>query len=200
MSMDATTNEVTGLLIAWREGDRDALDRLMPLLEEELHRIAEGYMARERGDHTLQPTALVNEVYLRLIRPEKVSWQSRAHFLGFAAVTMRRILVDHARKRRAKIRGEGERPVPLDEMHDVPAERDQELIALDDAIEVLEQRHQRQSRALELFYFAGLTYAEIGEVLGISEATAKRALKAGRAWLRRELRSVEKSPVEPVAT
>ncbi len=195
--MDEKTHEVTRLLVAWREGDKDALDRLMPLVEEELHRIAEGYMALERGDHTLQPTALVNEAYLRLVQPESVSWQNRAHFLGFAALTMKRILVDHARKRRAKIRNEGLKPLPLDELRDLPVELDQELIALDDALRIFSKLNERQSRAVELFHFAGLTYAEIGEVLGCSESTAKRALQAGRAWLRREIRSAQEPSKEP---
>jgi len=195
--MEESANEVTRLLVAWREGDQQALDRLIPLVEAELHRIAKGYMAQERRDHTLQPTALVNEVYLRLVQPDSVNWQSRAHFLGFAAWTMKRILVDHARKRQAKIRNEGVKPLPLDELRDLPVEFDQELIALDDALQVLKELNERQSRAVELFHFAGLTYVEIGEVLGCSEATAKRALQAGRAWLRREIRSLETPSEEP---
>jgi len=135
--------------------------------------------------------------YLRLVQPDSVNWQSRAHFLGFAAWTMKRILVDHARKRQAKIRNEGVKPLPLDELRDLPVEFDQELIALDDALQVLKELNERQSRAVELFHFAGLTYVEIGEVLGCSEATAKRALQAGRAWLRREIRSLETPSEEP---
>lgn len=195
--MSDRQNEVTRLLGAWRDGDPDALDRLMPLVEEELHRLAEGYMARERGDHTLQPTALVNEVYLRLVKPESVSWQNRAHFLGFSARTMKRILVDHARKRQAKIRNEGVKPLALDELRDLPFELDQELIDLDEALESLRQLDERQSDAVELYHFAGLTYAEIGEVLRCSEATAKRALRAGRAWLRRRIRPSEQHDKEP---
>ena len=132
---------------------------------------------------------MVNEVYLRLIKPESVHWKNRAQFLGFAARTMKRILVDHARKRQAKVRNAGVRPLPLDELRDLPLELDQELIALDDALQTLEKLEERQSQAVELFHFGGLTYAEIGEVLGCSEATAKRALTAGRAWLKREIRS-----------
>lgn len=195
--MDDNAGEVTGLLLAWREGDAEALGRLMPLVEAELHQIAEAYMALERRDHTLQPTALVNELYLRLFKHESVSWQNRAHFLGFAAQTMKRILVDYARRRHAKLRNAGVRPLPLDEVRDLPLERDQELIALDDALKSLEKLDPRQSRAVELFHFAGLTYAEIGEVLECSEATAKRALHAGRAWLRREIRSQREPPGEP---
>ncbi len=189
--IEAPPDDVTRLLTAWREGDEQALDRLMPLVEEELHRIAVAYMAVERRDHTLQPTALVNEVYLRLVKPESVSWQNRAHFLGFAALAMKRILVDHARKRQAKIRNEGVKPLPLDELRDIPVELDREIIAVDDALRMLYKLDRRQSQAVELFHFAGLTYAEIGEVLGFSEATAKRALRAGRAWLRRAIRSIE---------
>lgn len=189
--MDDKTTEVTRLLLAWRDGDKDALNRLMPILEEELHRIAEGYMARERGDHTLQPTALVHELFLRLVKPESVNWKDRAHFLGFAAVTMKRILVDHARKRLAKFRNEGVRPMPLDELRDFPVELDEEIVALAEALPELKKLDERQSRAVELYHFAGLTNKEIGEVLECSEATAKRALRAGRAWLRREIRPSE---------
>ncbi len=189
--MDEKTDEVTRLLMAWCEGDKEALDRLMPLVEEELHRIAEGYMTLERGDHTLQPTALVNEVYLRLVKPESVSWQNRAHFLGFAALTMKRILVDHARKRRAKARNEGVKPLLFDELRDFPVELDDEVLALVDALADLKKINERQSRAVELYYFADLTAKEIGEVLGCSESGAKRALRAGRAWLRREIRPSE---------
>lgn len=189
--MDERTNEVTQLLIAWRDGDKDALEHLIPLVEQELHRIAEGFMVRERGDHTLQPTALISELFLRLVKPKSVSWQNRAHFLGFAANTMKRILVDHARRRKAKIRNSGIKPASLEELNDIIVEQDEELIALDEALERLEKLSGRQSRAVELFHFAGLTYSEIGEVLEVSEATAKRDLRAGRAWLRREIRSFD---------
>lgn len=195
--MTDNAGEVTRLLEAWQQGDEQALERLMPIIEGELHRIAEAYMALERRDHTLQPTALVNELYLRLFKHESVSWQNRAHFLGFAAQTMKRILVDHARRRHAKLRNSGVRPLPLDEARDLSIERDQQLIALDDALKSLEKLDERQSRAVEFFHFAGLTYVEIGGVLGCSEATAKRALKAGRAWLRREIRACQKSSEEP---
>ena len=154
-------------------------------------------MASERKDHTLQPTALVSELFLRLVKPEQVSWQNRAHFLGFAALTMKRILVDHARKRQAQIRNAGVEPLPLDEFRDLPLEFDLELIALDDALRDLKRLDQRQGQAIELFYFAGLTYSEIGEVLDCSEATAKRALQAGRAWLRREMRAGAEGEEEP---
>ena len=197
--MEDTKTEVTRLLIAWREGDEGALNQLMPLVEDELHRIAEAYMVQERGDHTLQPTALVNEAYLRLVKPKKVSWQNRAHFLGFVAVTMRRILVEHARKYYAKFRNAGVKPLPLDEARDIPIELDEDVIAVDAAIRELKKLDKRQGKAVELFYFAGLTYAEIGEVLGHSEATAKRALNGGRAWLRRRMRSGE-SAEEPQLT
>lgn len=181
--------EVTYLLEAWRDGERDALYRLIPLIEKELRVIAKIYMAQERRDHTLQPTALVNELFLRLVKPDQVSWQNRAHFLGFAAQTMRRILVDHVRRRRAKMRNEGVSPVSLDELRDHPADPDQELLDLDEALGELKNLDPRHSRAVELYHFAGLNYSEIATVLGCSKATAKRALTAGRAWLRRELRT-----------
>lgn len=195
-SMDEKNIDVTQLLMAWSEGEEDALNRLYPLVEEELHRIAAGYMARERPDHTLQATALVNELYMRLVQPEKVHWQNRAHFLGFAALTMKRILVDHARKRRAKIRNEGVKPLVLDELRDYPVELDEEILALNETVEHLKKLDERQGQAVEYFYFADLTYAEIGEILGCSDTTAKRALQAGRAWLRREMRPREASGVK----
>ena len=179
-----TRSEVTRLLLAWTAGDQYALDRLMPLVADELKGIAHRAMFSERADHTLQPTALVNEVYLRLVDRRSVSWKNQAHFLGFAAQTMRRILVDMARKRRTEKRGEGGRTVSLDELTDYPEEeRDVELIALDDALAELAKLNERQSRVIELHFFAGLTFEEIGEVLGISMRTAKRDWRAARLWL-----------------
>ena len=186
--MDIPKNEVTRLLEAWQAGDGEALARLIPLIERELRGLARGFMSRERGNHTLQPTALVNEVFIRLAQPDEVSWKSRAHFMGFAAQTMRRVLTDHARRHKAQIRNEGVRPMPLDELRDHPAFRAQELLDLDDALKELKELEPQHSHALELFYFAGLTYKEVGVVMGCSEATAKRRLKAGRAWLQRYFR------------
>ncbi len=175
--------EVTRLLLAWSDGDGAALERLMPLVSEELRRIARRHMRKERRDHTLQPTALVNELYMKLVDRDRVSWESRTHFFGAAAEMMRRILVDHARIRRAEKRRHGEKPLPLDEARDALDERDDELIALDDALVDLAKRHARQARVVELHFFAGLKYEEIGEVLGVSPTTIKRDWKAARAWL-----------------
>ncbi len=189
--MDDKRPEVTQLLLDWSGGDEAALERLMPLVEEELHRIAECHMRHERVDHTLQPTALVNEVYLRLVDRDRVSWQNRAHFLNFAAEMMRRILVDHARIRAAKKRREGLKPLPLDEARDVAVWRDEELIALDDALHALARFDERKSRMVELHFFAGLTYKQIGEVLDVSPETVKRDWKAARLWLLKQVRPPE---------
>ncbi|MCP4661779.1 MAG: sigma-70 family RNA polymerase sigma factor [bacterium] len=184
-------SEVTQLLLAWSDGDETALERLMPLVEAELRRLARAYMARERPDHTLQATALVNELCLRLLGRDTVSWRNRAHFMGFAAETMKRILVDHARKRQTRKRGEGVKPLPLDEVTELAERRDRELIALDDALLSLSMIHERQSRVVVLRSFANLTNEEIGEVLGVSAETVKRDWRAARAWLRREIRASE---------
>ena len=184
--MSASSDSVTRLLVDVRLGRRDALDRLLPLVHDELHRIAAGYMRRERADHTLQPTALVNEAYLRLVDQRDVEWRDRAHFLGVAAQLMRMILVDHARARRAAKRAGGER-VPLDETVLVGGERDVDLLALDEALERLAALDPRLGRVVELRYFGGLTTREAAEVLGISTATVEREWATARGWLRREL-------------
>jgi len=181
--------EITGLLVSWGEGDRDALDRLIPLVTTELRRLARRYLDRESAGHTLQPTALVNELYLRLVDRRKVSWQNRAHFFGFAAQTMRRILVDHARSQRAKKRGSGARKVALDDALGLVKEPNVDLIALDDALNTLAAMDERQSRIIELRFFAGLTLEETSEVLSISEATVSRDWASAKAWLYRELRT-----------
>jgi RNA polymerase sigma factor (TIGR02999 family) len=186
--MKDRSSEVTRLLLAWREGDPEALGRLIPLVEDELHRIAERYMHRERADHTLQATALVNEVYMRLVNREQVTWRNRAHFLGFVAQTMRKILVDHARIRGAAKRQGGVKPLPLDEARDAAILPDFELIALDDALKRLARIDERQSRMVELHFFAGLTYREIGEVLGVSAETVKRDWQTARLWLLEQVR------------
>ena len=145
---------MTELLLAWSGGDAGALGRLMPLVGDELRRIARRHMRKERRDHTLQPTALVNELYMKLVDRDRVSWQSRAHFYGAAAEMMRRILVDHARIRRAAKRRHGEKPLPLDEARDACQAADDELLALDDALLTLAKRHPRQARVVELHFFA----------------------------------------------
>lgn len=181
--------EITGLLISWGNGDQEALDRLMPLVTTELRRLARRYLERESAGHTLQPTALVNELYLRLVDRRRVSWQNRAHFFGFAAQTMRRILVDHVRSQRAQKRGAGARKVALDEAVSFTPEPDVDLIALDEALITLAAMDPRQSRIIELRFFAGLTLEETAEVLDISEATVSRDWASAKAWLYRELKS-----------
>ena len=179
--------EVTRLLLAWSAGDQDALQRLTPLVYQELHRLAAVYMARERSDHTLQPTALVNEVYLRLVDLQGVGWRDRAHFLAVAARTMRRILVDIARARGYQKRsGGGDRVVLNEEL--VPAvQPGAELVALDDALTRLAAIDERKSQVVELRYFGGLRVEETAEALHISPETVMRDWRAAKAWLHLQL-------------
>jgi RNA polymerase sigma factor (TIGR02999 family) len=178
---------VTNLLAAWSGGDRAALERLMPLVERELHLLASRYLRRERPGHTLQTTALVHEAYLRLVDQRDVRWQNRAHFFGIAAQMMRRILVDHARRIAYARRGGGAAKVSLDEACVVSAERAAELVALDDALLALARLDERKCRVVELRYFGGLSVEETAEVLGVSTDTVGRDWRAARAFLRREL-------------
>ncbi len=180
--------EVTQMLLAWSNGERAALDKLLPIVEAELHRLAHRYMSRERPDHTLQTTALVNEAYLRLIDQKRVNWQSRAHFFGVAAQVMRRILVDHARSHARAKRGGGVTPISLNETAVVSGERSAELIALDDALTDLAVTDPRRGRVVELRFFGGLSNEETAEVLGISPNTVMRDWKMAKAWLYREIR------------
>jgi RNA polymerase sigma-70 factor (ECF subfamily) len=178
---------VTELLLNWRDGDRAAIDRLIPIVYAELRRLARAYMRRELPGHTLQTTALVNEAYLRLI-DQKVTWQNRAHFMGVAAQLMRRILVDHARKRRTARRGGDQFKVSLAEASGGGAEKDAaELIALDEALTSLAVLDPRKCKTVELRYFGGLTIPETAEVLGVSHTTVEEDWKVARAWLRREM-------------
>jgi RNA polymerase sigma-70 factor (ECF subfamily) len=179
--------EMSQLLAAWSDGDREALDRLLPLVERELHRLAHQYMGRERPDHTLQTTALVNEAYMRLVDQTRVRWQNRAHFFAIAAQTMRRILIDHARRRRYDKRGGGARPLPLDEAAHITDERAAELVALDDALGLLQEVDERKARVVELRYFGGLTVEETAEVLKLSPDTIGREWRRARAFLLREM-------------
>jgi RNA polymerase sigma factor (TIGR02999 family) len=185
--MSGSSDSVTQLLVDVRLGRRDALDRLLPVVHAELHRIAAGYMRRERADHTLQPTALVNEAYLRLVDQRDVEWRDRAHFLGVAAQLMRLILVDHARARRAAKRAGGAERVALDDAVVAVGERDVDLVALDEALGRLTELDSRLSKVVELRYFGGLTTREVAEVLGVSTATVEREWATARGWLRREL-------------
>lgn len=176
--------DVTGLLADWRQGDEQALEALMPILYAELRARAAAHMARERANHTLQPTALVHEVFFRLVEQNELEWQSRAHFLGVAAKLMRLILIDHARaKKAAKREGDAQR-VTLDENLGWEQPRQIELLALDAALEDLAELDERQARLVELRFFGGLTIEESAEVLAISVATVKREWRMAKAWLR----------------
>lgn len=186
-------HEVTEVLLRWNEDGKRAVDELMPLVNDELRRLAGRFLQGEAAGHTLQPTALVNECYLRLVDREKVDWRGRAHFFGFAVRTMRRILVEHARARRSAKRGGGVRVVPLEEAEEPSSENDLDLLALEQALRELERLDARQSRVVELRFFGGLTIPEMAEVLGVSEATVSREWTSARAWLTRELRGPRKS-------
>jgi RNA polymerase sigma-70 factor (ECF subfamily) len=179
--------EVTQLLIAWGDGDRSALDKLLPLVEGELHRLAHRYMNRERQNHTLQTTALVNEAYMKLI-DQQVDWHNRAHFFGIAAQIMRRILIDHARKHLGPQRGGG-KTISLEDVAIVSDERASELVALDEALNTLAKIDERKSRVVELRYFGGLSVEETAEVLGVSDETIRREWLRAKAFLHRELSS-----------
>jgi RNA polymerase sigma factor (TIGR02999 family) len=185
--MNPEASNVTQLLLNWRAGDENALDRLMPLVYEELRRMANRYLRGERQNHTLQTAALVNEAYLRLIDHNGIDWQNRAHFFGVAAHAMRRVLVDHARSRNYAKRGGAMRHVSLDEAATLVEERAAEMIALDDALVELAKIDPRKCRVVEMRYFGGLSVEETAEALGISEITVMRDWKTARAWLLREL-------------
>jgi RNA polymerase sigma factor (TIGR02999 family) len=189
---DATEAPVTGLLLRWREGDEQALEELMPLVYEELRRLARLKMRGERRNHTLQATALVHEAFVRLV-DVKLDWQDRAHFLCIAARLIRRVLVDHARSHNAAKRGRGAIRVSLHE-EDVVVEPLVEVLGLDEALERLQAHDSRCSQVIELHYFGGLTYREIAEVLDLSEATVDRDMRFARAWLRRELDTEPQQP------
>jgi len=186
--MTTSENEITDLLHDWSDGETGALEKLMPLVFEELRRIAAGYFSRESEGHTLQPTALVNEVYLRLTDRRTVQWKNRAQFFAFAAQLMRRILVDHARSHKTAKRGKGMPKISLDESLAPPDQPDVDLVALDDALKALAEIDPRQARVVELRFFAGLTNDEIAEVLDISPTTVKREWSTARLWLLREMK------------
>jgi len=178
---------VTGLLLAWREGDPSALERLIPLVHAELRRLAHREMARERPGHTLQTTALVNEAYLRLIDVRQVHWQDRAHFFAMSARLMRRVLVDHARARKAGKRGGQARKASFEEALVVSKDRTADLVALDDALQALAAVDPRKSQVVELRYFGGLSAEETAEALQVSTDTVLRDWRLAKAWLLREL-------------
>ncbi len=183
---DRETTEVSRLLVAWREGDASALDRLVPLVYDQLHLLAERHLRGERADHTLQTTALINEAYLRLVGTD-VAWEGRAHFMAVAARTMRRILVDHARAKQRQKRGAAAEQVDLDKVAVVAPEAGPELLALDEALEQLAALDERKARAVDLHYFGGFTYEETADLLGVSAVTVHRELRLAKAWLYRAL-------------
>ena len=181
------SHEVTRLLLNWSNGERAALDRLMPVVYQELRKIAIGYLRGERPDHTLQPTALINEAYLRLTNQAFPEWQSRKHFYGVAAQLMRQILVEHARTRGAAKRGGGAEKLALDDAIDYSPDQSSKLVALDDALNTLATFDQRKARVIELRYFGGLSMEETADLLDMSVATVGREQRLAQAWLHREL-------------
>lgn len=186
-SANNSATDVTRLLVDWGHGDQSALDSLLPLIYNELRRVADSYLRRDRPGHTLQATALVNEAFLRLIDQNRINWQNRAHFFGAAANLMRQILIQHARANHAAKRGGERQKLYLDEAGDVAQSSDLDLVALDDALRDLEAVAPRQCRIVELRYFGGLSIEETGELLSISPATVKREWTMAKAWLRREI-------------
>ena len=185
--MQSSHGEITRLLADLKNGNSEAVDRLMPLVYADLRKMARRYLRGERVDHTLQPTALVHEAYMRLVDQREANWQNRAHFLAVAAQVMRRILVDHARAHKAEKRGGLNPKLALDVVTAVQEQRYPELIILDDALTNLQKHDSRQGQVVELRFFGGLSEVEIAEVLGISERTVKRDWKIARAWLYREM-------------
>ena len=186
------SESVTELLVQWSHGDQTALEKLTPLVYDELHRLAANYLRNQRPDHTLQATALVHEAYLQLLDLKQIEWNSRAHFIGLAAQMMRCVLVDHARKRMAEKRGGGAVKVSLSRAQRAVTEREVNLIALDEALEIFDQRFPRQAKVIELHFFGGLNMDEIPALLSVdgvdvSQRTAERDLKFARAWLLKEI-------------
>lgn len=180
-------NEITPLLLRWSQGDEVALSLLLPVVYQELHRLAQSYLRRERADHTLQPTALINEAYLRLIKQDAPEWQSRSHFFGVAARLMRQILVENARSHVANKRGGGQVDLSLEEAWVYSGEKAAELVALDDALTALAKFDERKVRIIELRYFGGMSLEETATALGLSTATINNETRLARAWLHREL-------------
>ena len=186
--MRAASQTITELLVQWSEGDQAALDRLTPLVYDELRQMARTYLRGERPEHTLQATALVHEAYLRLIDQREVRWQNRAHFFGIASQMMRRVLVNHALARAAGKRGGGAQKIQLEEAEGLAVSPEVEILALDEAMKQLEKLDPLQNRVVELRYFGGLTVEEAAEVLNLSAATVKREWSTARLWLRRQLK------------
>ncbi|RMH21307.1 MAG: sigma-70 family RNA polymerase sigma factor [Acidobacteria bacterium] len=193
----AGSGDVTALLARWNAGDPAACDRLLEAIYGELRQLAAAYLRRERNGHTLETAALVNEAYLRLVDQRRVRWRNRSHFFGIAAQAMRRVLVDHARRKRYRKRGGDRRRLALDEVCELPVERAAELIALDDALRDLAALDPEQARIVELRYFAGLTLEEIAELFGCTVRTVSRRWRMARAWLYRQLAAEDGDGDEP---
>jgi RNA polymerase sigma factor (TIGR02999 family) len=187
LSPDRSRPSVTELLLAWGNGDRSALDDLVPLVHQELRRLARLQMRGERDNHTLQTTALVNEAFVRLVDLRRIRWQDRAHFLALSARLMRRILVDHARSRNYQKRGGGADPVTFDDLVVAAPERGADLVALDDALELLGRVDPRKSQVVELRFFGGLSADETAEALNVSPETVQRDWRLAKVWLLREI-------------
>ncbi|HRH41166.1 MAG TPA: sigma-70 family RNA polymerase sigma factor [Pyrinomonadaceae bacterium] len=183
-----SNENVTQLLKASNEGNREALDQLLPIVYDELRRLARHQLSKERSNHTLQATALVNEAYLKLIGQHSVDWNNRAHFFSIAAETMRRILVNHAVERNAQKRGGGATVVSLDDEIDFIHQRDLDVLALDDSLKKLEEFDKTQAKIIELKFFGGMTNEEIAEVLGVSDSTVKREWRMAKAWLQSRMK------------
>jgi len=187
--MASSPDEITRMLIEWSNGEREALHKLIPLVYAEMRQIAGRVLRRERRDHTLQPTALVHEAYLRLVDQRNVNWQNRAHFFAIAAQAMRRIVVDHARRHNALKRGGDNLKVELEAALALPGAKDLDVVKLDDALVALAAFDAQQSQIVELRFFGGLSIEETAEVIGISPATVKRDWSMAKAWLHREMHS-----------
>lgn len=185
--MSSPPSDVTQLLREWSRGDQSVVDQLTPLVYSELRRLADGYMRRERPDHTLQPTALIHEAYIRLIQQSQPEWHSRSHFFRFAAHLMRQILVDHARTRRAEKRGGDAEKVPFDDMAIVAASEPVDVLAVDEALERMASFDPRKAQTLELKFFGGMSEEEIAQALGISVRTLGRELRLAKAWMAKAL-------------
>jgi len=181
------THEVTRLLAEWSKGNEQAVDELTPLVYQELRQLAAAYLRKERRDHTLQPTALVHEAYLRLVDQSNPNWQDRSHFFGVAARLMRQILVDHARRKNA-VKRAGLK-IPLENSVRLPQDRSQDLVALDNGLTALERLDPRKCKAVELRYFGGLSMTEVAQALGVSAVTVRRDLRMAEAWLHRQMQS-----------
>lgn len=181
--MDQRQPEITRILRAWSGGDCEAVNHLIPLVYDELHKVAAQYLRKQRTDHTLQPTALVNEAYLKLVDISNVSWEDRAHFFAVASQTMRHVLVDHARSRNREKRGGGAQKVSLDEAVSFAKQQEIDVLSLDEAMRELAQIDEQQSKIVELRFFGGLTVEEAAVVLRISPATVKREWRVAKAWL-----------------